>query len=143
MSMIPGLHPNTRPQRKGEEGAWVLAARDEFEIRDAPPRWVAAGLAGIMAVLLLSVAGALAFVGANRPRIPLLADAAKARFHTVGPPLEAAPLADRLALEQAHPAPEGQALQAAMAAVVRRGWGEPAAPPSRADTALSRAEAGR
>ena len=26
MSMIPGLHPNTRPQRKGEQGAWALAA---------------------------------------------------------------------------------------------------------------------
>ena len=84
MSMIPGLHPNTRPQRKGEQGAWALAARDEFEARDAPARWVAVGLAGIMALMLLSVAGALAFVGANRPRIPLPAEAAKQRPLSAG-----------------------------------------------------------
>ena len=143
MSMIPGLHPNTRPQRKGEQGAWALAARDEFEARDAPARSVAVGLAGIMALMLLSVAGALAFVGANRPRIPLPAEAAKARFHSAGPPLETASLTDRLALAKAHPPPDGQALEAAMAAVVRQGWGEPAPPPSRADIALSRARSGR
>jgi hypothetical protein len=143
MSMIPGLHPNTRPQRKGKDGAWALAARNEFEARDAPPRWVAAGLAGIMAVLLLSVAGALAFADANRPRASLPAEAARARFHTAGTPLESAPRAGRQALERAHPAPEGRALDAAMDAVLRQGWGQAAPPPSRADTALKRAEASR
>nr|WP_166174801.1 hypothetical protein [Altererythrobacter segetis] len=139
--MVPGLHPNTRPQRKGEGGAWKVAADNAFEARDAPPRWVALGLVGTLAVLLLSVAGVLWFVGANKPRVPLLADAAKARFHTAGPPLEAAPQADRAALERVHPAPNGSALDAAMGAVVQQGWGEADAPPSRADTAMKRAEA--
>lgn len=139
--MVPGLHPNTRPQRKGEDGAWAVAASDSFERRDAPPRWVALGLAGIMAVLLLSVAGVLAFVGATRPRVPLLAGAAEARFHTAGPPLESAPRSNRNALERAHPAPEGAALEAAMSAVERQGWGDAAPAPARADIALHRAEA--
>jgi hypothetical protein len=141
--MVPGLHPNTRPQRKGEEGGWAVAGRNAFEARDAPPRWVAAGLAGVLAVFLLSVAGAMGFVGANKPRVPLLADDARARFHTAGPPLESAPRADRQALERAHPAPTGSALDAAMDAVVRKGWGDSTPPPTRADTALERAEAGQ
>lgn len=142
MSMVPGLHPNTRPQRKGEDGNWSVAARDAFEARDAPPRWVAAGLAGVITVLLLSVAGALGFVAANKPRVPLPADAAKERFHTAGPPLESAPRADRETLERVHQAPNGPALQATMDAVLRQGWGDSEPPPSRADTALKRAGSG-
>ena len=143
MSMVPGLHPNTRPQRKGKDGAWAVAGREEFEARDAPPRWVAVGLAGTFAVLLLSVFGALEFVDANKPRVPLLAGAAHARFHAAGPPLESAPRADREALAKAHPAPDGAPLDAAMNAVVKQGWGDAAPLPSRADTALKRAEAGQ
>ena len=142
MSMVPGLHPNTRPQRKGEDGDWAVAERDAFEARDAPPRWIAVGLAGTLALLLLSVAGALWFVAANKPRVPQLAPAAHARFHTAGPPLEPAPRGDREALESAHPAPDGAALDAAMHAVVAQGWGDAASPPARADTAIQRAEAG-
>ena len=141
--MVPGLHPNTRPQRKGEDGAWAVAGDDAFEARDAPSRWVALGLVGLLAALLLSVACALWFVGASKPRVPLLADTAKAGFHTAGPPLESAPQADRKALERAHPAPLGPQLDAAMDTVVRQGWGGDAPPPSRADTALERAEAGQ
>ena len=143
MSMIPGLHPNTRPQRKGEDGAWAVAGPDAFEPRDAPPRWVAAGVAGLLATLLLSVAAVLWFASANRPRVPLLAAAAKARFHTAGPPFEIDPRAAREALAKAHPAPEGAELEAAMDAVMQHGWGDAAPPPSRADTALRRAEAGQ
>jgi hypothetical protein len=139
--MVPGLHPNTRPQRKGEDGAWAVAADDAFEARDVPSPWVALGLAGILAVLLLSVVGALWFVGSSKPRVPSLADTAKARFHTAGPPLESAPKSDRAALERAHPAPDGPQLDAAMRAVVRQGWGDGEPRPSRADTALERAEA--
>jgi hypothetical protein len=139
--MVPGLHPNTRPQRKSEDGAWVVAADDAFEARDVPPRWVAFGLVGTIAVLLLSVACVMWFVGASKPRVPLLADAAKARFHTSGPPLETAPRADRATLERAHPAPQGPQLDAAMETVVRQGWGNAEPPPSRADTARARAEA--
>ena len=143
MSMVPGLHPNTRPQRKGEDGDWAIAERDEFEARDAPARRVALGLAGTLALLLLSVAGALWFVAANKPRAPLLAPPAHARFHTAGPPLESAPRGDREARERAHRAPEGAALDAAMKAVVGQGWGDAAPPPSRADTATKRAGAGQ
>lgn len=141
--MVPGLHPNTRPQRKGQDGAWAVAADDAFEARDAPARWVALGLVGILAVLLLSVACVLWFVGANKPRVPLPAGAAKARFHTAGPPLEPAPQPARAALERAHAAPDGAALDKAMGALVQQGWGDAEPPPSRADTALKRAEAGQ
>ncbi len=140
--MVPGLHPNTRPQRKGREGAWALTREDAFEARDAPPGWVGVGIAGIFIVLLLSVGGALWFVSANRPRVPLFADQAEARFHTAGPPLELAPRADRLALARAHPAPRGAVLEAAMESVLRQGWGDAAPRPSRAESALKRAEAG-
>lgn len=143
MSMIPGLHPNTRPQRKREDGDWAVAGSEAFEGRDAPPRWVALGVAGTLAALLLSVAGALWFVSANKPRVPLLADAAKARFHTAGPPLEAAPRADREALAKAHPAPQGAALNTAEQAVLQQGWGYAGPPASRAGTATKRAEAGQ
>jgi len=143
VSMVPGLHPNTRRQRKGDDGAWAVAEEDAFEARDAPPRWVALGLAGILAMLVLSVAGGLGFVAANKPREPLLAPVAHARFHTVGPPLESAPRADRQALERMHPAPEGATLEAAMNAVVTEGWGDATPPPPHADTAMNRAEAGR
>ena len=141
--MVPGFQPNTHPQRKGEEGAWAAAGPDAFEARDAPPRWMALGLAGIVVVLLLSVACVMWFVGASRPRVPLLADAAKAHFHTVGPPLETAPRADREALVKAHPAPDGPALDRAMDAVLRQGWGDAAPPPGRGETAMKRAETGQ
>jgi hypothetical protein len=72
-----------------------------------------------------------------------MAEQAQARFRTAGPPLESAPRADRLALGKAHPAPEGAALDAATDAVLRQGWGDAAPPPSRADSALARAEAAR
>ena len=143
MSMTPGLHPNTRRQRKGEDGDWAVAGREAFEARDAPPRWVALGVAGTLATLLLSVAGALWFVSANKPRVPLVADAAKASFHTAGPPLEAAPRADRETLAKAHPAPEGAALNAEEQAVLQQGWGDAGPPPGRAGTAIKRAEAGQ
>jgi hypothetical protein len=135
-----GLDPHTRPQRKGSDGQWATPEDEAFEPRDAPPRWVAVGLAGTLATLLLSVAAVVWFVGANKPRVPLPAPAAQARFRTAGPPLETAPRADREALERAHPAPSGPRLQAAMDAVLRQGWGESAPPPPRADTAMARAE---
>ena len=140
---VPGLHPHTRPQRKGEDVAWAKAGGDAFEPRDAPPRWVAAGIAGLLAILVLSVAAVLWFVSANKPRVPLFVGEAKTRFHSPGPPLETAPPAGREALEKAHPAPGAQTLDAAMNAVVRQGWGDIAPPPDRADTALKRAEAGQ
>jgi hypothetical protein len=141
--MVPGLHENTRPQRKGRDGAWADPGDDAFEPRDAPPRWVGLGIAGLIATLVLSVAAVLAFAAANRPRASLHADIARARFHAPAPPLEVAPPAGRVALERAHPAPSGPALDAAMRAVVARGWGDAAPPPSRADTALGRAESGQ
>ena len=99
-----------------------------FEPRDVPPRWVAAGLAGVCALLGLSIAGVTGFVGASKPRAPSPAPAAHARFHTAGPPLESAPRAGREALERAHPAPDADRLQAAIDAVVRRGWTGPGEP---------------
>ena len=143
MSVVPGLHPNTRPQRKGKPGGWAVAEPTTFETRDAPPRWVALGLAGTLALLVLSVGGGLWFVAANRPRVPPPAPAAHARFHTAGPPLESTPRGDGEALERAHRAPQGAALDAAMSAVVAHGWADAAPPPSRAETATKRAEAGQ
>jgi hypothetical protein len=139
--MVPGLHENTRPQRTGRDGAWADPGDDAFEPRDAPPRWVGLGIAGLIATLVLSVAAVLAFAAAISPRASLHADTARARFHAPAPPLEVDPPTGRVALERAHPAPSGPALDAAMNAVVEQGWGDAAPPPSRADTALKRAEA--
>ena len=65
--MVPGLHPHTRPQRKGKDGAWATASGDAFEPRDAPPRWVAAGIIGLLTMLVLSVAAVLWFVSDANP----------------------------------------------------------------------------
>jgi hypothetical protein len=140
--MVPGLHENTRPQRNGRDGAWANPGGEAFEPRDAPPRWVGLGIAGLIATLVLSVAVVLAFTTANRPRASLHADSAQARFHAPPPRLETDPPAGRLALERAHPAPGGPALDAAMDAVIARGWGDEAPPPDRAESAMQRAEAG-
>lgn len=141
--MVPGLHENTRPQRKGRDGAWAVVANDAYEARDAPPKWVAAGLGGTLAALVLSVAGVLWFSSESRPRTALQASAARERFHPAGPALEVDPPSGRRALERAHPAPGGPAFDAAAQAVVQQGWGDEAAPPSRAETALNRAKARR
>jgi hypothetical protein len=83
------------------------------------------------------------FADTSRPRVSLQAATARAQFHSAGPALESAPPADRIALERAHPAPDGAALAAAMEAVARQGWGDQAPPPDRAQTAIMRAEAGQ
>lgn len=141
--MVPGLHENTRPQRKGRDGAWAVAPREAFEERDAPPGWVGLGLAGLLALLALSVFAIVWFAGAERPRAALLADAARARFRAAGPALEVEPWVDRVTLERAHPAPSGAALSTAMNAIVAQGWGESAPPSSRAETAMGKAETGQ
>jgi hypothetical protein len=141
--MVPGLHENTRPQRKGRDGAWAVAPEDAFEPRDAPPKWVGVGLAGTLVGLLLCVATALGLSSALRPRAALHAETARAQFQSPAPALETAPPQDGLALESAHPAPSGPALEAAMEAVESQGWGNAAPPPSRADTAINRAESGQ
>lgn len=140
--MVPGLHENTRPQRKGHDGAWANPGDDAFEPCDAPPKWVGLGIAGLLGVLVLSVGGVLWFAEASKPRVPIEADAARARFHAPAPALEVHPPSDRVALERAHPAPGGPSLDTAIAAVVARGWGEDAPPPGRGETAMQRAEAG-
>jgi hypothetical protein len=141
--MVPGLHENTRPQRQKAEHGWADPGDAAFEPRDAPARWVGVGIAGLIGILMLSVAAVLAFGSAVRPRESLHAGTAREHFRTSAPVLEVAPPADRLALEKAHPAPTGAALQAAEDAVVAQGWGDAAPPPSRADVAMHRAEAGR
>jgi len=141
--MVPGLHENTRPQRQKAAHGWADPGDAAFEPRDAPARWVGVGIAGLIGTLVMSVAGVLAFASMTRPRDSLHAGTARARFHTAAPALEVGPPADRLALEKAHPAPAGAALQAAGDAVVARGWGDAAPPASRADVAMHRAEAGR
>jgi len=141
--MVPGLHENTRPQRKKAGHGWADPGDAAFEPRDAPARWVGVGIAALIGTLVLSVAAVLAFSSMARPRDSLHPGAARARFHTSAPVLEVAPPADRLALERAHPAPGGAALQAAEDAVVARGWVDAAPPPSRADVAMHRAEVGQ
>jgi hypothetical protein len=141
--MVPGLHENTRPQRKGRDGHWSDPGDRAFEPRDAPPRWVGLGIGGLLAFLLLSIAAVLWFASANKPRVPLLAQTARTLFQAAGPALEAAPPAERATLERAHPAPSGPALDAAVQAVLQQGWGDAAPPPSRADTAQKRAEVGQ
>jgi len=141
--MVPGLHVNTRPQRKKAEHGWADPGDAAFEPRDAPMGWIGVGIASLIGTLVLSVALVLAFSSMSRPRDSLHADSARARFHTPAPVLEVAPPTDRLALEKAHPAPAGPALAAAEDAVIQQGWGEAAPPPSHADVAMHRAEAGQ
>jgi hypothetical protein len=137
--IVRGLDENTLPQRKGSEGQWALADGDDFERRDTPPRAVAWGLAGTLLGLVLSVGAALWVANALRPRASLQAFEARMQFQAPGPALETRPPSARLALQRAHPAPSGPALDAAIAAVTARGWGDQAPPPSRAETALKRA----
>ena len=141
--MVPGLHENTRPQRKGRDGAWADPGDHAFEPRDVPPRWVGVGIGGLLGSLVLSVIAILWFGDQARPRGSLHAASARARFHPAGPGLETAPPLDREALERAHPAPSGTALDAAMSAVIAQGWDDMSPPPSRAETATRRAESGQ
>jgi hypothetical protein len=115
----------------------------QVEYRDVPPRIVAKGIAWLILALLLIVAIVLIFTSAIKPRSPLPADAAKERFRSAGPPLLSAPREERVALEAAHRGPDDAAIERAMDAVVRQGWGEDASAPGRADVAMHRAEAGQ
>lgn len=145
MRMTRGLHPKTRPQRDGRPGHWAvpLRADDRVEHRDAPMGSVAKGLAWIAAGLLAIVAAVLIFTSAIKPRTPLMAGTAATRFHAPAPPLLVAPQADRAMLERAHAGPGDAAIERAMDAVIRQGWGDTQPPPSRDDVAMSRAKAGR
>jgi hypothetical protein len=145
MSMPRGLHPETRPQREGRPGHWSvpLPTAEQVEYRDAPMGAVGKGIAWIIVGLLVIVGAVLIFSSAIKPGTPLMARTAAARFHTPAPPLLVAAPADRLALERAHRAPGGAALDQAMEQVVHQGWGDTAPPPSRPDVAMHRAEAGR
>ena len=141
--MVPGLHENTRPQRKGHDGAWANPGGDAFEPRDAPPRWVGAGIGGVLAFLVLSVIAITWFGEETHPRGSLHPSSARARFHSPAPPLETAPPMDREALERAHPAPSARALDAAMKVVIAQGWGDTSPAPGRGETARKRAESGQ
>lgn len=145
MSMPRGLHPKTLPQREGRPGHWsvLLRTAEHVEQRDAPMLALGKGLAVSVLVLLLIVAGVLAFAGAVRPRSSLHPATAEARFHTAGPPLLASPEDERLALERAHSGPDKAALERGMDAVVQQGWGDAGPPPGRADVAMNRAKAGQ
>ena len=143
MSMTRGLHPETMPQRQGEPGDWAVPAGDEVEYRDAPVRAVAKGLAWIVAALLLIVAAVLVFTNATRPRTPLTAASAEAHFRAPAPTLQVAAPADRAALEKDHAGPGAAAIEQAMDRVAAQGWGDGAAPPTRPEVAMHRAEAGR
>lgn len=145
MTMPRGLHPKTLLQRAGRPGHWsvLLRTAEHVEHRDAPMRSLAKGLAATVVVLLLIVVGVLTFAGAIRPRTASHAAVAEARFHPAGPPLLASPEDERLALERAHAGPDKAALERAMDAAVRQGWGDTAPPPGRADVAMSRAKAGQ
>jgi hypothetical protein len=145
MSMPRGLHPETRPQREGRPGHWLvpLPSADQVEYRDAPMRAVGKGIAWIIVGLLVIVGAVLVFTSAIEPRSPLMAGTAAARFHTPAPPLLVAAPADRAALERAHRGPSEAALKRAVDQVVQQGWGDTSPPPSRRDVAMHRAQAGR
>lgn len=141
--MPRGLHPKTLPQRAGWPGHWSSPPRtaDQVEHRDAPMRSLGRAIVGMMIGLLLVVGGVLAFANAIKPRTPLLAGTAAARFRTTGPPLQIAGRADRAAIERAHGAPTDAAIERATDEVVSRGWDDSFPPPGRADVATRRAEA--
>lgn len=147
--MTRGLHPHTKPQRaKGDDGGWQVPDGEAIEHRDVPPRRVAQALAGTLFALLASLAGVAVLFNAIEQQQPIRAGDAEARFRTAGPPLAPAPRAERIAVEA--PALErlretrgtGQAaIDRAMREVVADGWADNSTPPSRATTALDRAEA--
>jgi hypothetical protein len=143
MSMPRGLHPETMPQRDGRPGHWSVPVGDQVEYRDAPMRAVGKGIAWIVFALLLIVGAVLVFTHAIKPRTPLMAAGAEKQFHAPSPPLEVAAPANRIALEKAHAGPGDEAIERAMGAVVRQGWGDATPPPDRDEVAMHRAEAGR
>ena len=143
MSATRGLHPETRPQRRGEPGDWAIPAGDAIEYRDAPMRAVGKGLAWIVFALVLIVIAVLVFTSATRPRTPLRAASAAARFRAPPPTLQVAAPADRVALEKAHGGPDAAAIEQAMDRVVGEGWGDGSPPPTRPEIAMHRAEEGQ
>lgn len=145
MKMTRCLHPETRPQREGRPGHWavLLPIADQVEYRDAPMRAVGKGIAWIIVALLVIVGAVLILASAIRPRAPLLAGTAAARFHTPAPPLLVAAPAERAALERAHAPPGERAIDQAMDQVVRQGWGDSGPPPGRDGVAMNRAKAGQ
>ena len=56
--MVPGLHENTRPQRKKAGHGWADPGDAAFEPRDAPARWVGVGIAALMRAARLAEARA-------------------------------------------------------------------------------------
>ena len=140
--MTRGLHPQTRPQRMcGDDGKWASASDDvEVEHDDVPPRQVAKALGWTMAGLLVSMGLVALLMTQMDHRRPIGAKVAEERFHSAGPPLLSKPEAELTAEEAAHPAPAGQELARAARTVEERGWGENAPAPSRAETAMRRAE---
>jgi hypothetical protein len=145
MSMTRGLHPETMPQRAGIADGWAVPQPDEEQVErsDAPMSSVAKGLGWIVAALVLIIGAVLIFTSAIKPRTPLIARTAEARFRAPAPPLQVAAPADRVELERAHRAPNGSVLDEAVDQVIRQGWGDSAPPPSRQDVAMHRAGAGR
>lgn len=141
MSLTRGLHPDTSPQRKEDGDAWTKPNPQEaYEASDAPPRWVALGVGGILLVLVASVLAVAWLTGTIKPRRPIMAEQAEQHFRFAGPPLQIDQGAERSALESRHRAPAPQMLGRAMEQVLREGWGDEAPAPTRAQTALARAK---
>jgi hypothetical protein len=104
-------------------------------------RSVGKGIGWIVFALVAIVAGVLIFTSAIKPRTPLTAGSAAARFSAPAPRLQVAGPPERIALEKAHAGPGEAAIESAMGRVVQQGWGDAAPPPSRDDVAMHRAQA--
>ena len=147
--MIRGLHPHTKPQRASYDGgSWEVPDGDGIEDRDVPPRRVAQALLGTLVALLAILAGVAVLFSAIEGKKPIGASQAEARFRTAGPALAPDPRTERIAVEASafgrllETRGAGQtAIDRAMREVVDEGWETTGSQPSRAATALDRAEA--
>ena len=149
--MIRDLHPHTKPQRATSPGNVPQRARRlGYEPSDFSPGRIAQGLAALFLFLGIVMAALALLNGQLAPEhSSVSAYAAKMRFRSPAPPLETGQKEKPRELnvmeerELTRPGPGEQAVDAAMKAVAGKGWGEEAPPPSPAEVARERAEAGQ
>ena len=135
--MPRALHTDTRTQRADDPERVSAHARAlRHEPRDAPPRGVAAGIAGFLLLMLIGLGVAALLLRHFDATYPVRAAPFAGIARTPpGPRLLADPAAERRRIEardRAHIERKG-AIETAMRAVAAAGWPDPEMPPPSAE----------